>query len=200
MITHAHPFRLSRAAVAAYAVGATGDPAPIATLHGADTGLGGPAGLGFVPGATEQLLIANALAGSVTQYGVPADGDTKPAATPVGRGGVSSPIGVLVIAPPTLTSASYGIAGVAFSQALTAGGGFGPYRWSVASGSLPAGLSLNAATGAITGTPSVASTTTLTVRITDGSLPTAQSATASVTITAPPSSPPYTSPTVPTAR
>lgn len=36
-------------AVQEYAVGATGDPAPIATLHGADTGLGGPRASGSSP-------------------------------------------------------------------------------------------------------------------------------------------------------
>ncbi|HEX3830563.1 MAG TPA: beta-propeller fold lactonase family protein [Solirubrobacteraceae bacterium] len=168
-----------------FAAGATGSPAPIATLHGPDTGLNGPSGLGFVPGATEQLLVGNLFgAGSVTQYGVPADGDLKPSATPVASGAVSSPTGLLVVSPPTLTSPSqlHGMAGAAFSQTLTGGGGHGPYSWAISSGSLPAGLKLNAATGAITGIPSTAGTTSFTVRLTDQSLPTAQTATATISI------------------
>lgn len=101
------------------------------------------------------------------------------------NGAVSSPAGLLVVSPPTLTSSSqlHGMAGTAFSQTLTGGGGHGPYSWAIASGSLPAGLKLNATTGAITGTPTTAGTTSLTVGITDQSLPTAQTATATMSIT-----------------
>jgi hypothetical protein len=168
-----------------FALGATGDPAPIATLHGPDTGLSGPSGLGFLPGAGEQLLVSNQFGGgSVTQYRVPADGDLKPSATPVGSGVLSYPVGLLVVAPPTLTSSSplHGTVGAAFTQTLTGGGGYGPYSWAVASGSLPAGLRLNSTTGAITGTPSAAGTTSFTVRLTDQSLPTAQTASATISI------------------
>jgi sugar lactone lactonase YvrE len=168
-----------------FAAGATGNPSPIATLHGPDTGLNGPSGLGFLPGATEQLLVSNIFgAGSVTQYGLPADGDVKPSATPVANGAVSSPTGLLVVSPPTLTSPSqlHGTAGAAFSQTLTGGGGHGPYTWAITSGSLPAGLKLNGTTGAITGTPSAPGTTSFTVQLTDQSLPTAQTATATIAI------------------
>jgi hypothetical protein len=168
-----------------FAAGATGNPSPIATLHGPDTGLNGPSGLGFLPGATEQLLVSNIFgAGSVTQYGLPADGDVKPSATPVANGAVSSPTGLLVVSPPTLTSPSqlHGTAGAAFSQTLTGGGGHGPYTWAITSGSLPAGLKLNGTTGAITGTPSAPGTTSFTVQVTDQSLPTAQTATATISI------------------
>ena len=43
--------------------------------------------------------------------------------------------------------------GVAYSATLTAQGGTPPIVWSVISGSLPAGLSLNATTGVISGIP-----------------------------------------------
>ena len=168
-----------------FAAGATGNPAPIATLHGPDTGLGGPFGLGLLPGAAEQLLVNNLNAGSVTQYGVPADGDQRPSAMPVASGALASPTGLLVVSPPTLTSSSQlnGRVGTSFSQTLTGGGGHGPYSWAVSSGSLPAGLKLNATTGAITGIPTTAATSTFTVRLTDQSLPTAQTATATISIT-----------------
>jgi sugar lactone lactonase YvrE len=169
-----------------FAAGATGNPAPIATLHGADTALNGPSGLGFLAGAAEQLLVSNLFgAGSVTQYAVPAAGDVKPSATPVANGTVSYPTGLLVVSPPTLTSPSqlHGMAGATFSQTLTGGGGHGPYSWAIASGQLPAGLKLNATTGAVTGTPTTAGTSSVTVRITDQSLPTAQIATATISIT-----------------
>ncbi len=45
-------------------------------------------------------------------------------------------------------------AGLAFAQTLIALGGRPPYTWSLVGGALPSGLSLNAATGQISGTPS----------------------------------------------
>src|SRR5580704_633293 len=47
---------------------------------------------------------------------------------------------------------------------MTVSGGTAPYTFSVATGSLPAGLSLNAATGAVTGTATAAGTFTLQVK------------------------------------
>src|SRR5450756_1286431 len=76
----------------------------------------------------------------------------------------------LTINPPALgittSSLPAGIVGVAYSQALGASGGSPPYTWSVASGSLPAGLSL-AAGGTISGTPGTAGSSSFTVRVTD---------------------------------
>ncbi|MEO5898228.1 MAG: phospholipase D-like domain-containing protein [Vicinamibacterales bacterium] len=58
--------------------------------------------------------------------------------------------------------------GTAYSQTLTAAGGTAPYSgWTVVTGTLPAGLALNPSTGAITGTPTAAGTSTFTVRVTD---------------------------------
>jgi hypothetical protein len=58
------------------------------------------------------------------------------------------------VGPVVLTSAlQNGNVGVAYSATLTATGGTQPYTWSVKSGTLPEGLSLNSTTGAITGTP-----------------------------------------------
>src|SRR5438309_8509446 len=54
-----------------------------------------------------------------------------------------------------------------YSQTLTATGGTTPYTWSVASGTLPSGISLNASSGALTGTSSSAGTFTFTAQVTD---------------------------------
>jgi subtilisin family serine protease len=70
---------------------------------------------------------------------------------------------------PTITTTSLpgGVVGTAYSQTLQATGGTPPFTWSVSSGVLPAGLTLNAGTGAVTGTPTSAGTFSFTVRVTD---------------------------------
>jgi hypothetical protein len=91
----------------------------------------------------------------------------------------------ITITPTTLPG---GAIGTAYSQTLTAAGGAAPYTWALfsigASGSpiaaLPAGLTLNATTGVISGTPTTAGTSTFTVQATDANKVTGQ---ASLTIT-----------------
>jgi sugar lactone lactonase YvrE len=162
-----------------FAAGATGDAKPVAILDGPDTGLLGPAGVAILPGVP-QLLVANTNGNTLTQYAVPANGDARPVATTK----ATAATGLVVLAAPAITPPGtlHATAGKAFAQTLAAGGGFGPYTWSLASGALPAGLSLNAATGAISGTPASAGTTTFTVKATDQSLPTPQAATTTVTL------------------
>lgn len=70
------------------------------------------------------------------------------------------------------TSLPNGQVGVAYSATLSATGGAMPYSWSTTSGTLPAGLSLNASTGAISGTPTTAvAATPLTFSVSDASSP-----------------------------
>ncbi len=59
----------------------------------------------------------------------------------------------------------------AYSATLTATGGTAPYTWSLASGSLPVGLSLSSSGGQISGTPSQAGSFSFTVEVTDSSAP-----------------------------
>ena len=71
--------------------------------------------------------------------------------------------------PPTVTTTSLsgGTAGTAYSTTLQSSGGTTPYSWSVSAGTLPAGLSLVASTGVISGTPTTAGTTSFTVQVID---------------------------------
>jgi hypothetical protein len=73
---------------------------------------------------------------------------------------------VLTLSPATLPAAS---AGRQDAQRITAAGGTPPYSFSVTSGILPAGLSLNSSTGDISGTPTTAGTYQFTITATDAS-------------------------------
>ena len=95
----------------------------------------------------------------------------------------------------TITTSSLpdGTVGAAYRQSLAATGGVLPYRWSLAPGSsLPDGLTLSS-DGTLSGTPTAAGTTSLTVRVTDGSGATA-TATLTLAISAAPAPPPGPSP------
>jgi|GEM_PF-862356 len=83
--------------------------------------------------------------------------------------------------------------GITYNQTLSAANGNPPYNWSVVSGALPAGLSLDAATGTISGTPNAAGTFNFTVSVTDSS---GSSVSISLSITIPsPALPPATTTT-----
>lgn len=71
----------------------------------------------------------------------------------------------ITIAPASLSSAQVG---VAYNQAFSASGGVAPYTFSV-TGSLPAGISFNAATATVSGTPTAAGTFPISVSATDSS-------------------------------
>ncbi|MFG1965840.1 Ig domain-containing protein [Nonomuraea sp. NPDC049028] len=67
----------------------------------------------------------------------------------------------------TTTSLPQATPGQSYQQTLAAKGGVPFYDWQVTSGSLPAGLSLDRFTGAISGTPTTAGTSTFTVQLRD---------------------------------
>lgn len=80
---------------------------------------------------------------------------------------VASGTGVVAPTPPTIVTSGLlptGTVDLAYSQALAATGGATPYQWSVASGRLPAGLTLSVG-GVIGGTPLVATNSSFTVRV-----------------------------------
>jgi predicted outer membrane repeat protein len=75
----------------------------------------------------------------------------------------------ITVSPVTLSPASPlpgAVAGVAYSQQLTASGGTAPYTYAVTGGSLPAGLTLSQG-GLISGTPTTGGTANFTVTATD---------------------------------
>jgi hypothetical protein len=83
----------------------------------------------------------------------------------------------------TTTSLPEATLGVTYAATLGAYGGTPPYTWSVASGSLPAGLSLSSA-GAISGAPEATGSFSFTVQVSDSTSPESQTASASLSISA----------------
>jgi len=91
-------------------------------------------------------------------------------ATSVADATKTSSAGVVVSPPPSITTTTLTNAtpNMNYSATLQATGGVGTLTWSIASGTLPTGLSLSSS-GAITGTPTVPVTSTFTVQVTDSS-------------------------------
>jgi tetratricopeptide (TPR) repeat protein len=129
-----------------------------------------PAGLSLNPGT-------GAIAGTPTTAGTSAITITATdSANPPNSVAIPLSITINAAAPPFAISAAFlpnGTIGTPYDQILSASGGTAPFNWSVSTGSLPTGLSLNATTGEITGTPTSSTTTppsfTFTVIVTDSS-------------------------------
>ncbi len=71
----------------------------------------------------------------------------------------------------TTTTLPAGIVGIAYNVTLGATGGNPPYTWSLVSGTLPPGLTLDGATGVISGTPTTANTYGFTLQVADSGNP-----------------------------
>lgn len=80
----------------------------------------------------------------------------------------SNPAALSVVTP----SLPDGLAGTAYSVTLSAVSGAGSYTWALASGALPAGLSLSSG-GILSGTPNASGSSTFTVHVTDSASATA---------------------------
>jgi hypothetical protein len=87
------------------------------------------------------------------------------------QGGSDAFIAEIVLPCPTVTigpaALPNGAAGVAYSQSLTATSAVGAVTWGVSSGAAPNGLTLNAATGVLSGVPANAGHFSFTIKATD---------------------------------
>lgn len=83
-------------------------------------------------------------------------------------------ITITLMPPPSITTTSLpnGVQNVTYTTTtLAAAGGIAPRTWSVTVGTLPAGLTLNASTGAISGKPTATGSSNFTVQVSDSSSP-----------------------------
>ncbi len=97
----------------------------------------------------------------------------------------------------TNTTLPSGRVGAAYSVTLTATGGTAPMTWSISAGTLPAGLSLSATTGVLSGTPTAAvAGASLTFDVHDSGSPT-QTMTATLILTITPANLSITSTSLP---
>ncbi|MEI6082680.1 MAG: putative Ig domain-containing protein [Verrucomicrobiota bacterium] len=121
-----------------------------------------PAGLGFV-------TATGAITGTPTTVGT-ANFNVRVADSVGGSATNAFSLTVVPTPPPSITTTSplpNGTVGWAYNQTLVVAGGIAPYTWGIISGSLPAGLGLVTATGAITGTPTTVGTANFNVRVAD---------------------------------
>ncbi|NEI69225.1 autotransporter domain-containing protein [Rhizobium lusitanum] len=120
-----------------------------------------PSGLSFNTATGAISGIPTAISGATT-YTV--------AVTDTNGATASATFSLTVILPTltfTPTSLPNGVAGNAYAQTITASSGMGPYSYAVSSGSLPDGLSLDTATGKLSGTPKGAGASNFTITATD---------------------------------
>ena len=129
------------------------------------------------------ISTAGVISGTPTTVGSTAikvqvtDSQTPTAAVDI----ASKTVTVNQILSVTTTSLTAGSVGVAYSGSLAASGGVPPYKWTITSGNLPAGLTLSSG-GFISGTPTNEETQNFTVQVSDSEMP-AATATAQLSLT-----------------
>lgn len=74
---------------------------------------------------------------------------------------------VTIVVNPTNPNLPIGEVGIAYTQTFTATGGTAPYTFAVTAGTLPSGLTLNSATGELSGIPTTAGSFNFTITATD---------------------------------
>ena len=138
-----------------------------------------PAGVSFVnPAGMAQLIVGPDNAGGVRLFHQGHNNGTPAQAASQNYSGNITPATAAVSLSCSPTTGPTQV-GVPYSATCTASGGTAPYSWSIGAGALPAGLALSAVTGSsvtISGPPSTPGPYTYTVRATDSTVETAQTA------------------------
>jgi hypothetical protein len=139
----------------------------------AATGGSGSYTFSITAGTLPAGLTLNASTGAITGTPTAAGPGTFTVTVTDGAGSSASRAYAVDVAPSTLvlesTTLGNGVVGTPYNQAIVVSGGTAPYAFTLASGLLPAGVTLNASTGALVGTPTTAGTYAFTVRVVDAS-------------------------------
>jgi len=130
---------------------------------------------GTLPAGLSLISSTGAIAGTPTGPTGPSSFTAKVTDGSTPAQSATQPLSITVGAATTLmitnTSLTNGNVNAAYTATLQSTGGVAPILWSVTVGTLPTGLSLNASTGAITGTPTESGVVSLTFQAADSSLP-----------------------------
>ena len=158
---------------------ATVNSAYSATLH--SSGGTAPVAWSITTGTLPTGLALNAGTGVID--GIPtASGNVNFTVTATDAASQTKSQALAVVINPALSiitaSLPDGAMNSAYTTTLISSGGTAPVSWSITSGSLPAGLALNAANGVISGTPSSVGTVNFSVSATDSSAPQQMASTA----------------------
>ncbi|PLP99496.1 autotransporter domain-containing protein [Cupriavidus pauculus] len=124
-----------------------------------------PAGLTL---STAGAISGTPTAGGTYNFTVTATDSTGGAGPYVGSQAYSLTVGAatLTLTPSVLPAPTIS---TAYNSTFSASGGIAPYAFSLISGALPPGMTLNSATGTLAGTPTALGTYAFTVRATDSS-------------------------------
>ena len=156
-----------------------------------------PTGLTLAP--TTGVISGTPTAGGTFSFTVSVSDSGNPVQTKSVATSITIASATLAITTSALPSATNGSS---YSLTLQSTGGTPAYTWSITSGSLPTGMAISPSTGTIFGTPTASGTFSLTVMVKDSGSPTAQTATARLTLSVVTTTPPLTisSSTLPTAN